>query len=264
MKFKFDLKRNGSSRDWSQINYRVSPDDHSQHSSLKNWLHHHVTLQVFSIVFTLILMFLLTLYFITPLNRIQKVSVGGNSTISRNRIIKDLRVAPGDSLARFYFHRHRFRNRLMNNHSQLKNVKINFAKWNRVNVHLNEYHALAYLKLDHKYYVVIPSGRIAGQVGNLRNNCPVLVRFSKINNFKSFIDEYRKMPDEIKADISRIVFAPTSIDPDRIHVYMNDGNQVYANFETWGTKMKYYSVISRLMKRKGIINFEVGAYSYSK
>ena len=261
MILKLNLKSN---KDFSQINYRVSPKSHLPKFSFKKWLRHHVWLQIFSIILTLILMFLLAMYFVTPLNKIQKVSVKGNNTIAKDEIVKDLRAAPGDSLSRFYFHRYHYKNQIMNNDVQLRDIRISFYKWNHINIYLNEYPTLAYFKNNDKYYAVIPSGKIAGQVDNLKSNCPVLINFSRVHNFKSFINEYRKIPNEIKADINHVVFSPTSIDPDRVLVYMNDGNRVYANFETWGMKMKYYSVISKLMNRKGTINLEVGAYSYYK
>ncbi|XIF19650.1 MAG: hypothetical protein AJITA_00316 [Acetilactobacillus jinshanensis] len=90
---------------------------------------------------------------------------------------------------------------------------------------------------------------------------PILINFKSGKTLKYFVKSYRLIPDSIKPDIDRIYYVPTNIDPNRIHVYMNDGNLIYANFKTWDRKMKYYSAISKSMKKRGIINIELGTYS---
>ena len=43
---------------------------------------------------------------------------------------------------------------------------------------------------------------------------------------------------------------------------MRDGNTVYGDLNTIGDKMGYYPAIAASMKNKGIIDLQVGAYSY--
>ena len=45
---------------------------------------------------------------------------------------------------------------------------------------------------------------------------------------------------------------------------MNDGNEVYAVLNTFAKKMKYYPEISASMKKRGIVDLQVGAYSYPR
>ncbi|KLD61000.1 cell division protein FtsQ, partial [Lactiplantibacillus plantarum] len=70
------------------------------------------------------------------------------------------------------------------------------------------------------------------------------------------------LPSAVKHNISEIKFAPNKANPERVHLYMNDGNEVYATISTFASKMAYYPGIVAKMKTKGVINLEVGAYSY--
>ncbi len=43
---------------------------------------------------------------------------------------------------------------------------------------------------------------------------------------------------------------------------MNDGNQVILNINNLANQMKYYSQVAKDMDEKGVIDMEVGIYSY--
>lgn len=43
---------------------------------------------------------------------------------------------------------------------------------------------------------------------------------------------------------------------------MNDGNQVIASIDTFAEKMQYYPSIVSKMNYTGVVDLEVGAYSY--
>jgi cell division protein FtsQ len=70
------------------------------------------------------------------------------------------------------------------------------------------------------------------------------------------------MPESVKNNISEIHNAKTKINPYRIKIDMNDGNKIIADTRTVDKKMKYYPSIASQMKKKGVIDLEVGAYSY--
>ncbi len=71
-----------------------------------------------------------------------------------------------------------------------------------------------------------------------------------------------KLKPAIRNGISSVSYQPTKEYPDRVIIYMRDGNTVYGDLNTIGDKMGYYLAIAASMKNKGIIDLQVGAYSY--
>ncbi|MBA0948564.1 cell division protein FtsQ, partial [Enterococcus gallinarum] len=47
-----------------------------------------------------------------------------------------------------------------------------------------------------------------------------------------------------------------------IQLNMNDGNQVIVNIQNLASQMKYYPQVAKEMKEKGVIDMEVGIFSY--
>ena len=63
---------------------------------------------------------------------------------------------------------------------------------------------------------------------------------------------------EIKRSISEIHDAPNKDNPNRVHLFMNDGNEVYASIPL--PRNGVLPGIAAKMKQKGVVNLEVGAY----
>jgi cell division protein FtsQ len=72
-----------------------------------------------------------------------------------------------------------------------------------------------------------------------------------------------KVKPVIRNGISAIAYRPNKVSPRRLVIYMRDGNTVYADYKTVGKKLAYYPGIAATMKDPGIIDLQVGAYSYS-
>ena len=73
---------------------------------------------------------------------------------------------------------------------------------------------------------------------------------------------YASLPSNVKTNVSEFYNAPTKLNPYRIKIDMNDGNKVIADMRTVKSKLKYYPGMAAQMKKKGVIDLEIGAYSY--
>ena len=222
---------------------------------------HRIWLNFWAILGELLLIALVSGYFISPFNRIQKTEVWGNQTVATPRLERNLRVNQNDSLTQLLLDGRRFKRQALKRDVQLKRIRVNLYHWNRVRVQVNESPMIANLKSHRNFYSVFQNGQIANKTQHSQPNFPILTGFTFNRQFKRFVQKYQRLPLSVRPDILEIELTPTEIDPDRIHVWMNDGNQIYANFNDWSTKMKYYSAISRSMRKRGIINMEVGVYS---
>jgi cell division protein FtsQ len=56
--------------------------------------------------------------------------------------------------------------------------------------------------------------------------------------------------------------SPTSINPDLILIKMQDGNEVKISLENLGLHLNNYRKIASQMKEAGVIDMEVGVFSY--
>lgn len=237
----------------------TSPHQFLKFSKLK--MFHKTGIMFCLILIEILAVIMISGCYLSPLNRIAKVSVNGNRTVMSRSILSDMKAGPGNSVTRLLSHQADFEKSAFNKNPQLKSIKVFLHHWNHVMIKVKEYPIVAYLNYGHRYFAVLSNGKRSYQDTRPNQINPVLVNFKSSQKMESFIKYYRRVPDIIKPDINQIYFSPTSIDPDRIKVRMNDGNWVYANFKTWSYKMRYYSAISRSMRRKGIINVELGTYS---
>lgn len=92
---------------------------------------------------------------------------------------------------------------------------------------------------------------------------PVYTGFKKDSQIKQVAKSVSSLNKVIRDDIGEIKFAPDSNNDSKLILVMNDGNTVYASQKTMAEKMRYYSGIAQSMSQSGIIDLQVGSYSYA-
>jgi len=202
-------------------------------------------------------------YLISPLSHFQSVTVRGADALSASRVQKAVRIRPGDSIFKLLGHTQRLEQRAPKRNSRLKKVSISFQRPNRATIRVTEYATAGYVMKQNRYYEVLENGIVSEQsVTQPKSGTPVYGNFKNSRTLHRMILQYAKLDSEIKRNISEIHDAPNKDDPNRVHLFMNDGNEVYASIPTFAQKMAYYPGIAAKMKQKGVVNLEVGAYSY--
>jgi len=211
--------------------------------------------------FTIVI--LAMVYLLSPLSHFQTVRVTGASALSAKQVQRATRVRPGDSIFHVVGHEHRLQQKAVARNSRLKAVDITFRQPNRVTVHVTEFATAGYVMKQNRYYEVLENGIVSQQsVDQPKSGTPVYGHFKKAKALHQMILQYAKLDSEIKRSISEIQASPTKDNPDRVHLFMNDGNEVYASIPSFAKKMAYYPGIAAKLKQKGVVNLEVGAYSY--
>lgn len=202
-------------------------------------------------------------YLLSPLSHFQTVRVTGASALSAKQVQQATRVRPGDSIFQVVGHERRLQQKAVARNSRLKAVDITFRQPNRVTVHVTEFATAGYVMKQNRYYEVLENGIVSQQsVDQPKSGTPVYGHFKKAKALHQMILQYAKLDSEIKRSISEIQASPTKDNPDRVHLFMNDGNEVYASIPSFAKKMAYYPGIAAKLKQKGVVNLEVGAYSY--
>ncbi|WP_318765914.1 cell division protein FtsQ/DivIB [Lactiplantibacillus carotarum] len=203
-------------------------------------------------------------YFISPLSHVQRVTVSGTDKLTTQQVTSATKIYPGVSLWAVVGH-DRTTSQLANRKNpQIGKVTTKLSGVNNIHIKVHEIRIAGYLVNGNHYQRVLENGLILktsySQPGG---GSPIYANFKSGHRLERMIAQYAKLPSAVKHNISEIKFSPSKANPERVHLYMNDGNEVYATISTFASKMTYYPGIVAKMKAKGIINLEVGAYSYS-
>ncbi|MGE6258659.1 cell division protein FtsQ/DivIB [Heyndrickxia sporothermodurans] len=214
------------------------------------------------LIFLISVFFLLILcvvYFQSPLSHVNKISVEGNHTISKQAIIKSAGITRKTNI--WNVNKDKVVSQIFNLPEVKKaTVKIHFP--NNIIIHIKEHAKIAYMSKGTKLLPVLDNGSILSkQYGNVVTNVPILTSFEKGKVLNEMVGQLQQLPDEILNAISEIHYSPKKTDEYHVTLYMNDGNEVSATLSTLASKIIYYpSIISQLDPNvKGVIDLEVGS-----
>lgn len=199
----------------------------------------------------------------SPLFAVQQVTAKPTRNLSAKQVVTASNVQTGQPLWTVWGHQTKILQTARSNNDLIQDVKVTTSGFGKVHLQAKEYRQAGYLVKGDRYYVVIENGRILHTaLQHPTASYPVYGGFKHDALFATVIRQYADLPADVKRGISQIDFAPHKANPERLHLFMNDGNEVYASATTLRSKMKYYAGIASQMNGKGIINLEVGAYSY--
>lgn len=207
-------------------------------------------------------LFVSSLFFILPFSRILSVKVNTSDRETQLAVVKASDLHYYESLVGVWPQTSKIEDRI---HREVPSVKKATIHYNGSNVviDIQEYPTVGYVVKDNKYYKLTSSGMIDKYgVDEPKGNYPVFYNFKNKERLKEMTTQYDKLSSKLKKSVSEIHAEPTKADPGKIKLYMNDGNQVIATISTFADKMKYYPSIVSKMNYNGVVDFEVGAYSY--
>ena len=218
--------------------------------------HEKVLLTIFSLIAVI------TLYFILPFSRVTSVKINGSYSESKDEILKASDLKYYQSLFVIWPQTSQIEKQIKQRVPAVKAADISYQGSN-ITIKAAEYPMVGYLKRNDNYYRITASGSVSKQkISQVSGKYPFFYSFHKPRQLKQVAQQIGQLAPEVKQGISEVHFVPTSVDPERVRLYMNDGNQVLAKISTLSDKMKYYPNMAASMDSPGIIDLEVGAYSY--
>jgi Cell division septal protein len=215
----------------------------------------------------LILLFLIpllvTVYYISPLNALEKLTVTGNKNVATDVIIKDSKLTINDNLWHQYFNRELAAEEIKKQSPRIKKVNITLNHLNQLNIAVTEYSEVAILVKGKSYFPILENGVIVEE-GKSEPDANKLIfeNFSDKEQILATLKAYQSLSPEIQERVSQVKYAPSKNNDQLLNVYMNDGNQVIVNISNMASQMKYYPQVVKEMDEKGIIDMEVGIFSY--
>lgn len=232
---------------------------------LKALRHKHLMRRLAFLLTILGLILLIAGYFVSPLSKVKLLSVTTDhqSVLSEQTVIDASGIKTTDTVVGVLLQQHTITKRLQAREPKIKAATVAVHGMRNVELQIKTYKTVGLLMRGERYYPILANGTIAkDSLTQPTNNYSVYSQFKTGNKLQQMIKQYQRLPATVRNGISEIKFAPTKINPQRVHLYMNDGNQVYATIATFAKKMQYYPSIAKEMKKKGTVNLEVGAYSY--
>ncbi|WP_282801285.1 cell division protein FtsQ/DivIB [Secundilactobacillus kimchicus] len=206
---------------------------------------------------------LIAVYFVSPLSHISAIQVVGNRELTSRQVENVAAVHRGDSIFRVVGKKDQLTASAEKKEPRVRQLSFDISNFNHLKIRVKEYPTAGYVASKGQYQVVLESGVISKETRQQPSgNYPVYDKFNSQQTLHKMIVQFSQLPDDLKGGISEIQYLPTKSNLERIHAFMNDGNEVYASLSTFAKKMAYYPSIAEKMKTKGVVNLEVGAYSY--
>ncbi|UDE95751.1 cell division protein FtsQ/DivIB [Carnobacterium viridans] len=205
---------------------------------------------------------LIVVYFISPLSKVDIVSVRGTKEVADQEIIDESGIKSGGNLWEIFFERNKISGEVVSELPQVKSMKIVLDGLNDYTLEIQEYETVAYLVKDNKYYNILENGKIVNESRKVSiGNPPIFKEFEENKALKEMIAQYQSLNENIQNSISEVQYTPSEVDDYLIKLYMNDGNEVIASIPSFAEKMNYYpDMVKKVGDQKGTINIEVGAY----
>lgn len=216
------------------------------------------------LIFFLSLFFLLILLIIyaqSPLSYVRSIEISGNQYVHDDLIIETSRITERTNLWEIN-KEETIRHILQLDEIRHANLKRKFP--NSVEIIVSEYDRIAYLANEGAYYPIAENGKILDKVplNKYQNDAPILINFEQGIIVEEFASELKNVPNGIMNRISEIYYEPTSSDPNRVILYMNDGNIVYSTVRNFAERISAYPIIAQEIdpNKKGIIHMRMTPY----
>ena len=205
------------------------------------------------------------IYYISPLGQLAKVDVIHNQQVPSEQIVKTANFKINEPLWEQYFSRQSAIQKIQKISPWIKAVNVKVVHFNQFQINVTEYHKVAYLLTGDKYYDILENGQVLKNPitqDQLQSGLPILEGFTSKKLILKTLKAYHKLPEEFKQSISQIKSTPRAENDQLLTLNMNDQNQVLINIDQLTKKLPYYAKVASNMQEPGIVDMEVGLFTY--
>ena len=225
----------------------------------KRRLHKNATI----LVTFFVVIALLAFYFCLPISRANKIQVRHANSYVQSKVMRASGITSGESFFLVCLHQCAIEQKIKADVRAVQHVSLNYQA-GKVVLDVKTHPPVGYQSDGNTYRVIADNGSILSQpLTDTKDNIPVFFNFKQATQLQATAQQIAKLPPRIRNAISEIHYAPTKTSTTRLHLYMNDGNQVLILIPDVSQKMKYYPGIASKLKGKSMIDLQVGAYSYA-
>lgn len=220
--------------------------------------------RLITIVSILSIGILIVLYFISPLSKLEKIKISGNQQVTSQQLIEASKLTLGESLWKQFRSKAQYEANMQKKIPRVKKASIRFSGLNHFVIQVTEYQVVALAAADKGYAPILENGKILSEtVTENPTALPIFQNFKENELIKILLKEYEQLPKERQASIISIQYTPSKANQERVELHMADSNKVIINASQLASKMQYYEQVKAQMEEPGIIDMEVGIFSYT-
>ena len=210
------------------------------------------------------LIFLASLYFLTPLATMKTIEFTGNKVVSQEELKSSSKVDQRDYTVTVYKNRHHYEQNLKASSPWIENVEMTYQFPLTFKIDVQEYSILGYLQKDSKYYPILTSGEyVKNEVA--ADSLPeerMDVTFSDTGLIKEFVQQLKNVPNSIKQSMRRVDLTPSKVTEDLVTITMSDEHQILVPISHIAKKLPYYAGIHPQLELPSVVDMEAGIFSY--
>ena len=212
------------------------------------------------------LVFLASLYFLTPLATMKTIEFTGNKVVSQEELKSSSKIDQRDYTVTVYKNRHHYEKNLKASSPWIENVEMTYQFPLTFKIDVQEYGILGYLQKDSKYYPILTSGEyVKNEVAaDALPEERMDVTFSDAGLIKEFVQQLKNVPDSIKKSMRRVDSTPSKVTEDLVTITMSDEHQVLVPISHIAKKLPYYEGIHPQLEVPSVVDMEAGIFSYAQ
>ena len=212
------------------------------------------------------LVFLASLYFLTPLATMKTIEFTGNKVVSQEELRSSSKIDQRDYTVTVYKNRHHYEQNLKASSPWIENVEMTYQFPLTFKIDVQEYGILGYLQKDSKYYPILTSGEyVKNEVAaDALPEERMDVTFSDAGLIKEFVQQLKNVPDSIKKSMRRVDLTPSKVTEDLVTITMSDEHQILVPISHIAKKLPYYEGIHPQLEVPSVIDMEAGIFSYAQ
>ena len=212
------------------------------------------------------LIFLLSVYFLTPLATMKTIEFSGNQMVSQEDLLKSSKIDEKDyTLTTFINGGNHIRN-MKASSPWINNLEMAYQFPITFQVKVKEYGVLAYLHEGGQYYPILTNGEIISDptAADSMPETHISIEFSDKKLIKEFALQIEKVPASVKKNIKTVQLTPSKVTPDLVTLTMHDGNKVLVPISHIAKKLPYYKGIQSQLEEgvPSVVDMEAGIFSY--
>ena len=212
------------------------------------------------------LIFLASLYFLTPLATMKTIEFTGNKVVSQEELKSSSKIDQRDYTVTVYKNRHHYEQNLKASSPWIENVEMTYQFPLTFKIDVQEYGILGYLQKDSKYYPILTSGEyVKNEVAaDALPEERMDVTFSDAGLIKEFVQQLKNVPDSVKKSIRKVDLTPSKVTEDLVTITMSDEHQVLVPISHIAKKLPYYEGIHLQLEVPSVVDMEAGIFSYAQ
>ena len=210
------------------------------------------------------LIFLASLYFLTPLATMKTIEFTGNKVVSQEELRSSSKIDQRDYTVTVYKNRHHYEQNLKASSPWIENVEMTYQFPLTFKIDVQEYSILGYVQKDSKYYPILTSGEyVKNEVAaDALPEERMDVTFSDAGLIKEFVQQLKNVPDSIKKSMRRVDLTPSKVTEDLVTITMSDEHQILVPISHIAKKLPYYAGIHPQLELPSVVDMEAGIFSY--